>query len=146
MRVQQGIIHRDTLAFDKAYPINNVLERPLLKKPKWCDKVVVKFSKHCYYDAYVTALNGGDMACNLDQSMWGDHIELFVVHTRGVKAYMKGIKTFWLEDIGIGKTKEEADATYMKHRWFKRSKKQLQNDRFWSIDMAEQRNKDEYND
>ena len=146
MKVQQGIIHRDTLAFDKKYPIDNVLERPLLKKPKWCDKVVLKHSEGSYYEAYVTALTGGDMASTLKQSMWGDHIELFVVPKRGVKKYMKGVRTFWLEDIGIGKTRAEADATYMEHRWFKRSKKQIQNDRFWSIDMAEQRTKDEYND
>jgi len=146
MQVQEGVIHRDKRAFDKAYPLSKVLERPLLKKPKWCDKVVLKFSKGSYYEAYVTALNGGDMWNTLDQSMWGDQIELFVLPNRGVPMFMKGVKTFWLEDIGIGKTREEADASYMKHKWFKRSKQKIQNDRFWSDDMNKERNKDEYND
>ena len=146
MKVQVGVIQRDSHAFDKAYPIDYVLERPLLKKPKWCDKVIIKFTKDSYYEAYVTALNGGDMSNVLEQSMWGDSIQLFILPNRGVESFMKGLKTFWLEDIGIGKTKEEADATYLKHRWFKRSKAQIQNDRFWSVDMEKQRNKDEYND
>tara|TARA_R110000803_G_scaffold37570_4_gene80957 strand:- start:1851 stop:2291 length:441 start_codon:yes stop_codon:yes gene_type:complete len=146
MKTKEGVIQRDPIAFNKEHPINNVLERPLLKKPKWCDKVIIKFTADFYYEAYVTALNGGDMSDKLEQSMWGDQIELFVIPNRGVPSYMKGVKSFWLEDIGIGKTKEEADATYLKHRWFKRSKQQIQNDRFWSIDMDEQRNKDGYNE
>ena len=145
MNRQEGVIQRDKLAFDKAYPASEVLERPLLKKPKWCDKVIIKFTTGCYYEAYVTALNGGDMSDELEQSMWGDQIEVFVIPNRGVPKYMKGVKSFWLEDIGIGKTKKEADDTYEKHTWFKRSGKQeLQNDRFWSADMNEQRKKDEY--
>ena len=146
MKTQLGVIQRDTLAFNDAYPVKNVLKKPLLKKPKWCDKVIIKTSTGCYYEAYVTAVNGGDMNNTIDQSMWGDQIQLFMLPNRGVPIYMKGLKTFWLCDIGIGKTKEEADASYMKHDWFKRSKQQLQNDRFWSIDMDEQRKKDEYND
>lgn len=139
MRVVEGVIQRDLRAFNKEYPLSNVLDKPTLKKPKWCDKVILKFSKGRYYEAYVTALNGGDMSSNLDQSMWGDRIELFVIPNRGVPSFMKGIKSFWLQDIGIGKTREEADATYCKHVWFKRSKEEIQLDRFWGIEMTEKR-------
>lgn len=145
MKRQEGVVQRDTLAFDKAYALSKVLKRPTLKKLKWCDKVVLKFSKDGYYEGYVTALNGGDMGNTIEQSMFGDQVQLFMVPKRGYK-FMQGLKTFWLCDIGIGKTRAEADATYMQHDWFKRSKQQIQNDRFWSSDMEELRNKDEYND
>ena len=99
------------------------------------------FVKHSsdngYYEGYVVALNGGDMSNTMNQSIFGDQIELFMLPRRGYK-FMQGLKTFWLCDIGIGKTKEEADTSFMKHDWFKRSKSKIQNDRFWAYNREQE--------
>ena len=146
MKHIKGIPQRDMLAFDKAYPVNEVLDKPLLKKPKFCQKVVIKWVENVYYDAYVLAVNGGDMANTIKQSMWGDQIKLFVLPKYKSKRCdtMIGIQYLWLTDIGIGTTKAEADKTFCKHNWFKRGKNRIQNDRFWSTCMDELRNKDGY--
>lgn len=145
MKRQEGILQRDVLTFNKEYPLNKVLNRPLLKKPKYLQKVVLKWVEDVYYDAYVLGVNGGDMSSSMPQSMWGDQIKLFIVPGRG-RNVMAGVHELWLTDIGIGKTKAEADQSFCKHDWFSRYKNQIQNDRFWSTEMDELRNKDEYND
>lgn len=145
MKTQEGILQRDVLTFNKEYPLNKVLNRPLLKKPKYLQKVVLKWVEDVYYDAYVLGVNGGDMSSSMPQSMWGDQIKLFIVPGRG-RNVMAGVRELWLTDIGIGKTKAEADQSFCKHDWFGRYKNQIQNDRFWSTEMSELRNKDEYND
>lgn len=118
----------DMLDFYKANPFT--FRRPPLKKVKWMQKVVVKFSPACYNEGWVLALNGGDMRNDIEQEMWGDQIKFFFPPKRGNKI-LYGVKTLALCDIGIGKTKAEADATYCKHDWFKRPIKEIQNQRFW---------------
>jgi len=113
----------------KEHPLN--LDKPLCKKPKYMDEVWVSFTQGEARKGWVLALNGGDFENQIDQQQWGDQIKVFFPPVRGEHFY-RGVKTWWLMDIGIGKTKAEAHASYCKHTWFKRSKKAINNDRFWA--------------
>jgi hypothetical protein len=60
----------------------------------------------------------------------GDTFECFVVPKHG--GYLKGLHTLWLRDVGIGKTKKEAEQNYEKYYFFKRSKSRIMNDAYWT--------------
>ena len=119
----------DGILFEKQFP--TTLKKSLCPKPKYLDKVWVSFGYGRACEGYVLGLNGGDFGTSMKQDLYGDRIKFFFVPTRGEKFY-KGEHEWWLMDIGIGKTKQEAIDTCEKYQWFKRSKAQLANDRFWA--------------
>lgn len=122
---------RDHIQWEKDNPLH--LDKPLAKKWKAYDRVIVKFGNDFYLEGWVTALSGGDFATSIrNPSPFGDKISFFIEPKRGLDFHFTGNKEFWLQDIGIGKTRKEADESYRKHDWFKRSKSKIQNDRFWA--------------
>ena len=120
---------RDFMEFDKQFPL--VLDKPLCKKPKHMDEVWVSFGGGEVRKGWVLSLTGGDLGQSMKYEMYGDMISFFFPPIRGEKFY-RGIKTWWLTDIGIGKTEQECLDSYCKHDWFRRSKDNIQNHRFWS--------------
>ena len=127
----------DYLDWVKEHPLN--LDKPLCKKPRYLDKVWVSFSEGEAHEAWVLSLTGGDFETSMTPEIFGDRIKFFFPPKSGEKFY-KGLHTWWLMDIGIGKTKEECHASYCKHDWFKRSKNAINTHRFW----AAVRNKTKY--
>lgn len=123
------ITNGDHVDWIKNNPI--VLDKPLCKKPKYLDKVWVGFSEGDAHEAWVLSLTGGDFGTSMKQMEYGDTIRLFFPPKRG-ESFYRGEKTFWLMDIGIGKTKEECIKSYCKHDWFKRSLDHINHDRFWA--------------
>ena len=126
---------RDFMEFDKQFQL--VLDKPLCKKPKYMNEVWVSFGYGRAYKGWVLALTGGDLGDTLKQEMYGDMIKIFFPPVRGESLY-KGEKTWWLTDIGIGKTKEECLNSFGKHDWFRRSKSKIQNDRFWAYNREQE--------
>lgn len=124
------VTHGDYLKWIEENPLD--LTKPLCKKPKYLDRVWVGFTRGEAHEAWVLALTGGDFGTNLTQQLHGDMIQLFFPPKRGEHFY-KGVKEFWLMDIGIGKTKEECIESFGKYNWFKRPKNQINNDRFWAF-------------
>jgi hypothetical protein len=120
---------KDYMEFDKQFPLE--LSKPLKKKPKYMDEVWVSFGWGKAHKGWVLSLTGGDFGTSMKQEMWGDMISIFFPPIKG-ETFYKGVQTWWLMDIGIGKTKEECLESYCKHDWFKRSKSKIQNDRFWA--------------
>jgi len=129
------VTHGDYLKFDKQYPLD--LSKPLKKKPKYMNEVWVSFTAGSARKGWVLSLTGGDFSSSMQREMYGDKISIFFPPIRGDKFY-RGIKTWWLTDIGIGKTLEECHESYCKHDWFKRSKSDIQHHRFWSHIETEQ--------
>jgi len=123
------ITHGDFLEWVKDNPL--VLDKPLCKKPKYLDKVWVGFSKGDAHEGWVLSLTGGDYQTDMQQWLEGDTITVFFPPKKG-QSFYRGKVTFWLMDIGIGKTKEECIKSWCKHDWFKRSKDKINNDRFWA--------------
>ncbi len=128
---------KDYMEFNKQFPLKS--SKPLKKKPKWMDEVWVSFGRGSAYKGWVISLTGGDFSSSMKQELDGDKISIFFPPVRGESIY-KGNKTWWLCDIGIGKTLEECHESYCKHDWFKRPKDHIQNDRFWAYNR-EQENK-----
>lgn len=123
------ITRGDYLNWLEKHPLR--LTKPLCKKPKYLDQVWVGFMRGEAHQAWVLALTGGDFGTNLKQQEHGDMIELFFPPKRG-ETFYKGVKLFWLMDIGIGKTKEECIQSFGKYDWFKRSKDDINHDRFFA--------------
>lgn len=130
---------KDTMEFDKQYPLK--LEKPLMKKPKYMNEVWVSYGFGKAHKGWVLSLTGGDYGTSMSADIYGDKISIFFPPVRGEDLY-KGIQTWWLMDIGIGKTKQECLASYRKHDWFRRPKSHIQNDRFWAHVSKNER--DEY--
>lgn len=120
---------RDRMEFNEQHPLE--LRKPLKKKLKWMDEVWVSFGFGQAHKGWVLSLTGGDFGTSMKQEMYGDKISIFFPPIKG-ETFYKGVQTWWLMDIGIGKTKKECLDSYCKHDWFRRSKSKIQNDRFWA--------------
>jgi hypothetical protein len=128
--MENNVITRgDYIEWLKANPLH--LDKPLCKKPKYLDKVWVGFTRGEAHEAWVLALTGGDFGTNLKQQEYGDMIQVFFPPKHG-ETFYRGVKEFWLMDIGIGKTKEECIKTFCKYKWFRRSIDNINHDRFWA--------------
>ena len=132
------LTHGDYLEFNKEFPL--VLDKPLCKKPKYMNEVWVSFTKGEARKGWVLSLTGGDFGSSMQKEMYGDMISFFFPPKRG-ETFYKGIKTWWLMDIGIGKTEEECHASFCKHNWFRRSKDNIQHHRFWAHIAHESKNR-----
>ena len=109
-----------------------ILTKPLCKQPRYMDEVWVTFGHDEAFKGWVLGLTGGDFGTSMKYELWGDMITFFFPPVRGEKFY-RGKKLFWLMDIGIGKTKEEALNSFEKHDWFKRSKEDINFHRWLAV-------------
>jgi len=105
-------------------------------KYKHLQKVYLTWNRHNYqyttYEAYL--LYGPTICGHYDKTFTtllgsGDTFECFIIPKRG--GVMKGLHTLWLCDVGIGKTKKEAEENYCKYHFFKRGKSTIINDAYW---------------
>lgn len=122
----ETVTHGEFLEWKKTNPITDSTAWSIQKDVKFYDEVYMAFSN-----------DGKPHKCYLLQrgkrSPWGDIVELFFPKKSGI--FYKGVKEFWIQDIGLGKTAKEAQANYMKFNWIQRNKRDLQHHVFFSLKL-----------
>jgi len=123
IKEEEVVRHGDVVQWKKENPINWE-NNQIQKDVNFYDKVYLQWTSDSKpYECY---LIGRD-----EETPWGDKAKIFFFKKSG--HFVKGVRNLYMQDIGLGKTANEARANFMKYNWINRKKTTLHNHIFWQI-------------